>query len=372
MSRNFILPLLAIVIATFFVTGDSCAAQVYSYEYTGTMQTFSTQYDGVYRIELWGASPTGKNKGAYVCGLICLTEGETLYIYVGEKGGDGNNTVFNGGGQAGCTGREIPIPLNVWQGAGATDVRLISGDWNERKSLQSRLMVAAGAGGGNSLGSDMQGSGGQAGGLTGYDGRDSEYENFCMSGGKGASQISGGKASTFNKKTINDHGVTAGEPGCFGSGGQGGEGRPHSTYHYGGYGGGGGYFGGGGSSGGGYMSGGFTAGGGGSSYISGHAGCIAPVPEKECKSGDFNEHKSIAKSIHPSGKHFTSTVMIDGYGFKWTDTRGELSPMPKPTGGTYALGIGHRDDGYARITLLSRTHDVPIIVRRTDEANLAF
>ena len=372
MSRYCFFLLIAVVLVAMSVTGASCAAQVCSFEYAGNEQTFITPCDGVYKIELWGASTEGMKKGAYVCGLINLIEGETLYIYVGEKGGDGNKTVFNGGGQAGCTGREIPIPQNIWQGSGATDARLLSGDWNEKKSLQSRFIVAAGAGGCNSFGSDIHGSGGQAGGLTGYDGKDSVYGNFCTFGGKGASQVSGGMASDFNKRAINDHGITAGETGSLGVGGQGGEGRDHPDYYYGGYGGGGGYYGGGGSSGGGYMSSGFTAGGGGSSYISGHAGCIAPVPEIEFKSEDFHELTSISKSIHPSGKFFTSTVMIDGAGYEWTDKRGEQVPMPKPTEGNYTLGFGHNGNGYARISLLNRTFDVPVIVRRADEDYIAY
>jgi hypothetical protein len=109
---------------------------------------------------------------------------------------------------------------------------------------------------------------------------------------------------------------------------------------------------------------GFTAGGGGSSYISGHAGCIALTSEKGRRSKNYSESTSITASIHASGKHFTDTVMIDGAGYEWTTVRGEQTPMPNPEGGTYALGLGHEGNGYARITLVKRTFDSPVIVRR--------
>ena len=73
-------------------------------------------------------------------------EGEKLYVYVGGHGADavvGKDAKggYNGGG------------LGTWDhsddeaagaGGGATDVRLISGEWNNFESLKSRIMVAAG------------------------------------------------------------------------------------------------------------------------------------------------------------------------------------------------------------------------------------
>jgi hypothetical protein len=43
--------------------------------------------------------------------------------------------------------------------------------------------------------------------------------------------------------------------------------------------------------------------------------------------------------------------MIDGAGYKWTNTKGILTPMPNPTAeGNYASGVGHSGNGYAKIT----------------------
>lgn len=70
------------------------------------------------------------------------------------------------------------------------------------------------------------------------------------------------------------------------------------------------------------------AGGGGSSYISGHPGCV-----------------KYDKYV------FTNTKMIDGNGFVWTDVKGELEKMPNPLGGLYDLGKGHIGSGYCRISI---------------------
>ena len=77
---------------------------------------------GWFRVELWGASGTN-GRGAYTSGFIRLEEGDTLHFYVGKK----------------RTGKE-------------TDLRLISGGYDERSSYESRIMVAAG--GGNASGAN--------------------------------------------------------------------------------------------------------------------------------------------------------------------------------------------------------------------------
>lgn len=76
---------------------------------------------GWYRIELWGTQGgTAGGLGAYTSGIIKLTEGDTLYFYVGKQ-------------------REN-------EGGTETDVRIIKGGYNETSSYQTRIMVAAGGG----------------------------------------------------------------------------------------------------------------------------------------------------------------------------------------------------------------------------------
>lgn len=103
---------------------------------------------GWYKIELWGAAGGGskdgteRSNGAYTSGIIYLEENDYLYFYLGKQASAGNTAGgFNGGGSA---------AFNGGGGGGATDVRLENGGWNDTKSLQSRIMVAAGGAGQNS------------------------------------------------------------------------------------------------------------------------------------------------------------------------------------------------------------------------------
>lgn len=197
-------------------------------ETNGEAQEYIVPYGkaGWYKIELWGAagadSTVKGGAGAYTSGMIYLEENTLLYFYVGSKG-NGVTGGANGGGNGKGNGRG---------GGGATDVRLIAGNWNENSSLASRIMVASGGGGAN-------------GSLTGEDGGTLEAKISTNAlYGKGATQTSGGAAGT------------SASAGSFGTGGNG------ATN---GSGGGGGYYGGGGG-------GANAPGGGGSSYIQGYAG----------------------------------------------------------------------------------------------------
>lgn len=166
---------------------------------------------GWYKIELWGAQGAGNGGlGAYTSGLIWLSENAHLYFYIGSQGSE-----FNGGGKATGVGSN--------NGGGASDVRLVSGDWSGSTSLASRLMVAAGGGG--TGGTSVGGSGGT---------------------------IIGGNSSSTTFLGATQEGGTA----IFGKGGS------TTTANSGG--GGGGYYGG--------LAGSSSGGGGGSSYISGYAG----------------------------------------------------------------------------------------------------
>lgn len=272
--------------------------QTYTYSYTGNSQSLVVPCDGNYQIQLWGAeggvlqSGATSGKGGYVKGIINLLKNESLYVYVGQKNSTGNGTAFNAGSGSG----------GAQPGGGATDIRLTNANasWSNLTSLRSRIIVAAGGGAGVYYGGVSR-PGGGAGGLTGISG----------AGGTGATQTVGGTGA---------YGYSSG---TFGVGGNG-------------YGGGGGYYGGGGSS----VAG---SGAGGSSFISGHYGCNAI--------NSSGAHTNQAN--HYSGKVFASTIMIDGAGYKWTNVRGPLIPMPNPsTGGNYATGTGHTGHGVAKITYL--------------------
>ena len=301
----------------------------YEYGYNGNYQTFTAPYSGVYKIECWGASGGDLNayvggKGAYTNGNILLNKNQILYIYTGEQGGRTiiPLTPFNSGSNQVDNGQE-------WQwgraGGGATDIRLVSGTWNEFNSLKSRIMVAAGGGGANNrncteIGSTTgpyygDGNGGYGGGLIGGAGTTENHVNPL-------SNVVGGYYT--------DTGATQTAAGYY---------TAYLPYTNSGYGGGFGYSSGNAQSGGGggYYGGATVAhcgGSGGSSFISGYSGCNAID-----KSSTFDKITHTGLPNHYSGLIFTNSQMIVGN-----------SSMPKPTGGTET---GHAGNGYARITFVS-------------------
>ena len=294
---------------TFSMTtsGTWTAGNIYTYQlsknvicnldYTGNVQTFTAPYTGTYKIECWGARGGGNSSdehgnGAYTEGLINLSKGGELYLYVGSRGTSGESTgiyssdgTFNGGG--GYTGYS---DYNCATGGGATDIRLISGNWNDFNSLKSRIMVAAGAGGiivgGNSNGGTLNSSDV----ITNY--TDAAYTT-ADSNVSGSSQTSGYSLGIGQTSTR--------------------------------AGGGGGYYSGKAVQ---------LSGAGGSSFISGYPGCNAIS-----KSSTSTNIIHTGSPNHYSGYVFTNMEMIAGD-----------SSMPSPAGGTET---GHSGNGYARITFVS-------------------
>ncbi len=323
------------------------------YEYTGNYQIFKAPKEGNYKIKLWGASGGGAyydygnslvseagyervgeyikgGNGAYTSGKIKLSKNEKLYIYVGEMGKDYSSVTYlirpaggyNGGGYGGYA---YQIAAG---GGGATDVRLdisSSGNWNDFESLKSRIMVAAGGGGTSNFHNAV--TGGYGGSLIGGSGilNENSVEHQLATGG---TQISGGiRGAYYNAETDPTDGK-------FGQGGD-------SQNGHGG-GGGSGYYGGGGGS---YIDDGVSSGAGGSSYISGHEGCVAIKKESteenvQPKAGCTDGTKDINCSYHYSGKYFTDTQMIAGN-----------SQMPTHSGDGNMTG--NEGNGYAKITFVN-------------------
>ena len=230
------------------ITGPVTFYAVYyktDFTYVGHEETFIAPYDGWYLTSCWGAmggqdtASQGEylNKyggsGAYTTGKIYLNKGDSLYLHVGGRGVEGNAGLYagyNGGGAAPAVG-------SSGSGGGATDIRTVSGAWNQ--NLTSRIMVAAGGGGGGAGGPRYAGDGGA---LVSASVRGTGNVAYAVVGG--ASQTSAGPYGGF--------GYGGSSPGA-------------------GAGGGGGWYGGGchGSA--------DTSGSGGVSYISGYEGCAASV-----------------------------------------------------------------------------------------------
>lgn len=216
---------------------------------------------------MWGASnsnrsftsTSNRSLGGYCEGKVFLNKGQIFYIYVGASN-QSFNLVRNVKGLNGGVG-------------GSTDIRLISGEWDDVNSLRSRIMVAGGAGGTgwtNSLQSPKPTPfGGSAGGLTGQSG--STSYNGSSTGGAGATQTTG---NGFGFSVYTTNGSVD-----FITGGNG-------------------YYSGFNSS----TDSGVGGAGGGSSFISGHTGCNAV--------NSSGSHTS--QPIHYSGLCFYDTIMING------------------------------------------------------------
>ena len=312
--------------------------------------TYKAPYNGTYKIELWGAQGGGTSTypggyGGYVKGNIQLNKDETLYFYVGENyNGYKNSINFNGGGR-GTVGTSGSKNYN---GGGATDVRYFGTytptetelAWDATIGLNSRIMVASGGGGFTDWNNTR---GGNGGGLTGYSGNKNAGSIVNAAGG---TQTDGGLATNNTS--------TSPRKGDFGIGGY------NATYAYEwAYeaGGGGGYYGGGS---GGAISGSVGSGAGGSSYISGHTGSVAITSSSDRTPRNDSSNSACTTgtsdnlcSIHYSNKKFTDTVMIDGSGYSWTNTKGSLQQMPTINDGLHESGIGNSGNGSAKITIIS-------------------
>ena len=304
----------------------------WTYDYTGNEQVFTAPANGTYKFELWGAQGGAYYQaanGSYVSGELVIKKGEKFYVYVGRTGLDSSSTdyVFNYGYQN-----------YIKTGGGATDIRLVNGNWDSLSSLVSRIMVAGGGGSQGGLNPTDGGNpyGGSAGGLVGYQGGSCISGNVTEhKGAKGATQTSGhafGSVPLLN---------TGGNYFFNNSGGNG------------------------------YWSGNFydwvgagghnavSGAGGGSSFISGHTGCVAILSQNSttprsdskgatCKDGTTD----ITCSYHYSNIVFKNTIMIDGEGYSWTTVKGKKTSMPSHDG--LSTIVGNNSNGYAKITLISQ------------------
>lgn len=306
------------------------------YTYTGEYQIFVVPVTGYYKIECWGAQGccgTSYNiycYGGYTSGVIRLSKGTILYIYCGDGGLHSTpSSRWNGGGAAAILNDGNESWHFAGAGGGATDIRLVPGNWDNSGSLKSRIMVAGAGGGGNyekRISPSLPSACG--GGLNGYSGGSLIAYSSPLTRAQGGSQTSGGTGDDCS--SVNSY--VNGQQGSFGIGAdasrKSGAGRG---------GGGAGYYGGGS---GGTQENYTGSGAGGSSFISGHEGCNAI--------NEYGNH--TGQPNHFSGLVFDNTLMIDGAGYKWTTQKESLMLMPMPTEGTYASGRGHVGAGYCKIS----------------------
>ena len=155
---------------TISMSEDIQIGTVLTYSYTGAEQSVELPA-GQYQLQCWGAqggtSAANSNygitekaggKGGYSEGVLTLTQRTTLYVYVGQKPPtSGTIEGYNGGGY--CYGHVGPKDSGSYTGiysyfgggGGATDIRLVGGNWSNSAGLLSRIIVAGGGSGGACL-----------------------------------------------------------------------------------------------------------------------------------------------------------------------------------------------------------------------------
>ena len=218
------------------VSAGSGGDESIGFDYSGDIQTFIAPKSGTYKLEVWGAQGGQGNSdvhggyGGYSVGVINLTQGDTLYVCVGGKGGgsytsDTSLVGYNGGGEANYGG-------DRGNGGGATHIATRTGLLNTLSSHQSDILIVAGGGGGSGQYSTEQGNGGSGGGYIGGDGIYNDWATDTNHIGTGGTQSAGGETDDYSGQSH----------GSFGQGAS----RDDGDY-WGGSGGGGGFYGGGAS-----------------------------------------------------------------------------------------------------------------------------
>jgi hypothetical protein len=285
-----------------------------NFAYTGAVQTFTAPQDGTYTLEAWGAQGNAGaghdfgtaggagGLGGHSLSRRAMKKGETLYIYVGQRGSEGT---WNGGGSgSGTDGR----------GGGATDFRTAGGAWDSAGSLNSRILVAGGGGGGGSAGysyngNDKGGIGGAGGkgggGISSTDGNGNTGNNGARSGNQGGYGGGGGsnQGGSPTGGAAGANGRTAAVYATAGGTAIGGDGSWGGHYSAGGYGGGG--YGGGGGGGVGAEAGGSGShaysgtGGGGGGGGGGSYGASAGTPGVNTGNGKARVTYSIHIQVRP-------------------------------------------------------------------------
>ena len=231
-----------------------------------------TLLPGRYKMECMGSQGGSHSSGGvgglggHVWGELELNYVQQFHIYVGRTPYSPTTGGYNGGAGS----QEATLSS---AGGGATDIRLVGGNWDNQTSLLSRIMVAGGGGSGGHTG-----SGGAGGGLTGGNG-----SNTSGTFGRGGSQTAAG------------YSANASLPAGLGRGGVG--------YLHGG-GGGGGYYGGGGGGTNGSANRCAHGGGGGSGYVSGYPGCVTH------SSGLYFKNAGMSSGVH-TGKGYVRITQLD-------------------------------------------------------------
>ncbi|WP_369341994.1 glycine rich domain-containing protein [Bifidobacterium fermentum] len=290
----------------------------WDYGYTGVAQLFIAPEDGLYRFEAWGArsglgyrSNSGLcSNGAYAAGTLEMKAGDEIFVYAGGIGTNALSpkaTSFNGGGDAGKDGGSA----SGGGGGGATDFRLVKSvaadRWSGVESLNSRILVAAGAGGQRdwSSGNVAGVPGGALVSLPGTGQETSQTDGYAFGWGQ--------------------DGVRGDFPAAGGGGGWYGGKRAWGSAA------------------------------GGSSFISGYPGSVALDGTDALNAGNPRTHRTDIDSVDKA------TQVIDGVSYVFTDAEmiaGNVASPRWQNGRDGEKSVGNPGAGHARITALSMERSV--------------
>lgn len=138
------------------------------FDYTGDYQTFVVPATGQYKLETWGAQGGNRSTstyynagyGGYSRGMINLTKGQILYVYIGGQGEFRSGTGLVEGGYNGGGSIEIKNSRQYGSGGGATHIAKVNGllselerykgtYFEERKTSDSKeILIVSGGGSG--------------------------------------------------------------------------------------------------------------------------------------------------------------------------------------------------------------------------------
>ncbi len=128
-----------------------------TFNYTGSMQTFTASAEGDYTLKVWGASGkagveggAAAGRGGYAAGTVHLQAGSVLYICVGGTNG------YNGGGSGGSS----MYGARGGNGGGATHIASVSGQLSTLSGKKDKVYIVAGGGGGAAGANSTAGAGG--------------------------------------------------------------------------------------------------------------------------------------------------------------------------------------------------------------------
>ena len=165
---------------------------LYDFRYTGSVEQFIAPVSGTYRLEAWGAQGgdaleniSGNQKmdfveggkGGYSVGNVFLKKGQIVYVVVGGKGKELNNSpngaIAKGGYNGGGAALSENTRNNQGSGGGATHFAINNnlGELKNYNNNQDDVLLVAGGGGGsyNSLSIYYYSYGGAGGGENGDD-----------------------------------------------------------------------------------------------------------------------------------------------------------------------------------------------------------